>query len=142
VSQPGQSRSVLRLTFSYEGDRVELVSRQRVQMTLPPSHLLDEGEDQSGFWFTVRAEDGRPLYRRVIQSPIRVDAEVFSPQPSQNIHRVAIAHPRGTFVLLVPDIAAARTLTLHMHPVQPDAQARPAREIARFPLAEPTATEG
>jgi hypothetical protein len=142
VGQPGQARGALRLTFSYDGERVELVSRQRVQMTLPASHPLDEGEGQSGFWFTLRAEDGRPLYRRVSQSPIRVDAEVFSPEPTQNIQRVAIAHPRGRFVLLVPDITEARTLTLHMHPVEPGAQARPAREIASFPLGEATGTEG
>lgn len=142
MSQPGQSRGVLRLTFSYDGDRIELVSRQRVQMILPASHPLDDGEGQSGFWFTVRAEDGRPLYRRATEPPIRVDAEVFSTEPTQNIQRIAVSRPRGTFVLLVPDLPAARTLTLHMHPIEPGAQAQRAREIARFPMGGPTGMEG
>ncbi len=132
---------VLRLTFQYEGDRISLVSRQRVDMTLPPSHPLQEPEGQSGFWFTVRDRDERPLYRRVMESPIRVDAEVFSPDPSDNIQRVAVARPRGTFVLLVPEVEAAWTLTLHMHPVEPGAQALRAREIARFTLGGATGTE-
>ena len=126
----------LRLTFRYEGDRIELVSRQPVEMTLPPSHPLEEAEGQSGFWFTVRGRDGQPLYRRVMHPPIRTDAEVFSPQPTQNIKRVPVSRPSGTFVLVVPDLEAAETVTLHMHPLEPEAQALPAREIGRFELRE------
>jgi len=132
----------LRLTFRYEGDRIELVSRQAVEVTLPVSHPLEPAEGQSGFWITVRAADGRPLYRRVLQSPIRTDAEVFSPEPTENIRQVPVSPARGTFVLLVPDLEGARALTLHSHPLRPEAQALPAREIARFDLAETAGTEG
>lgn len=122
----------LRLTFRYEGDRVELVSSQPVEMLLPPSHPVDEGEGRSGFWITLRAADGRPVYRRVMHSPIRADVEVFSPEPEENIRRVPVDRPSGTFVVLVPDVEEARVLTLHDS--ERRALAGPAREIARFEL--------
>jgi len=132
VTTPGGR--ALRLTFRYEGDRVELVSSQPVEMLLPPSHAVDEGEGQSGFWFTLRAADDRPVYRRVTHSPIRRDVEVFSPEPGENIRRVPVDRPSGTFVLLVPDVEDARVLTLHDSAGEARALAGPAREIARFEL--------
>jgi hypothetical protein len=133
--QPTGGRA-LRLTFRYEDSRIELVARQQVDMLVPPSHPVDEGQGRSGFWFTVRAADGQPLYRRVMQSPIRTEAEVFSPAATENIHRVAVTRPQGTFVLLVPDLPAGQFLTLHMAPTQAAAQLQAAQEIARFDLRE------
>jgi hypothetical protein len=129
-------RRALRLTFDYEGDRVELVAQQRVEMTLPPSDPIEEGEGQAGSWYVLRDRNGAPVYRRVIQNPIRVDEEIFSDEPGNTLARRPVEQPRGQFVLLVPDIEEARALSLVGPPAEPRAGARPAEEIARFDLEE------
>lgn len=127
----------LRLTFSYEGNSVALVSSQPVDMILPPSHSLEPAQNETGFWYTLTDAGGRVVYRRVIHNPIRLDREVFSPDKQQSLHRQTVQNPKGTFVLLVPDVSQARTLRLFSHPVglKENASA-PAREFARFNLAE------
>jgi hypothetical protein len=132
------SNRVLRLTFSYEGSAVKLVSSQKVEMTLPPSHALAPAERESGFWFTLADKTGNPVYRRVVQNPIRFDKEVFSPGREGSLHREAVAKPRGSFVVLVPDQEDARTLMLFSHPLEPHGLIHPAKEFIRFDLsAEP-----
>jgi hypothetical protein len=136
--QPPEARrynKALRLTFEYEGPTVKLVSAQSVDMILPLSHPLDTQQEQAGFWFTLTDADGKPVYRRVMHNPIGYDREVFSNDPVQpSIQRVPIPKPKGTFVLLVPDLPDARTVQLFSHPLEPAAHGQPARELARFTI--------
>jgi hypothetical protein len=138
AAQPPQARSynkALRLTFEYEGSSVKLVSAQSVDMILPPSHPLETTEAQTGFWFTLADNQGKPVYRRTVQNPIRYDREVFSNDPAHpSIQRVPVAQPKGTFVMLVPDVPEARTVQLFSHPLEPLAPALAAKEIARFTI--------
>ena len=57
---------VRRLTFTYEGDQVRLVSEQHVDMILPPSQPPDELERQAGFSVILRDEHGQPVYARAM----------------------------------------------------------------------------
>ena len=136
--QPPEARSynkALRLTFEYEGSNVKLVSVQSVDMILPPSHPLETKDAQSGFWFTLSDGQGKPVYRRALQNPIRYDREVFSNDPAHpSIQRVPVDKPKGTFVMLVPDVPEARTVQLFSHPLEPAAHALPAKELARFTI--------
>jgi hypothetical protein len=126
----------LRLTFQYDGPNIRLISSQSVEMKLPPSHGLTGQEGQSGFWFTLSDAQGNPVYRRAIQNPVQFDREVFSNDPKQpSIQRVKVDEPRGMFVVLVPDVAGARTLQLFSHPLNLESHGMPAREFARFDLA-------
>jgi hypothetical protein len=140
--QPPETRSytkALRLTFEYEGSTVKLVSTQKVDMILPPSHPLETKEEQSGFWFTLSDAQGKPVYRRIVNNPIRYDREVFSNDAKHpSIMRVPVKKPKGTFVMLVPDVAEARTVQLFSHPLEPEAAARglAARELARFTITQ------
>jgi hypothetical protein len=140
--QPPEARSynkALRLTFEYEGSTVKLVSTQQVDMILPPSHPLETKEEQTGFWFTLSDAQGKPVYRRVVSNPIRYDREVFSNDPRHpSIQRVPVEKPKGTFVMLVPDVAGARTVQLFSHPLAHEAAARgvAARELARFTITQ------
>jgi hypothetical protein len=126
----------LRLTFEYEGSSVRLVSSQTVDMILPPSHPLEARENETGFWFTLADAAGKPVYRRIVQNPIRLDREVFSQDPKKSIHRLDQPKPKGSFVVLVPDFAPARTLILFSHPLELKSAAAPARELRRFNLSE------
>lgn len=136
LPQASPSNRALRLTFQYDGPNVKLISSQSVEMKLPPSHPLTGQEGQSGFWFTLSDAQGKPVYRRVLQNPIRYDREVFSNDPKQpSIQRVKVDEPKGTFVVLVPELAGARTLQLFSHPLNLESHGMAALEIARFNLA-------
>ena len=142
VPQASATNRALRLPVQYDGPNVKLISSQSVEMKLPPSHSLTEPEGQSGFWFTLSDSQGNPVYRRVLQNPIRYDREVFSNDPKQpSIQRVKVDEPKGTFVVLVPDVAAARTLQLFSPPLNLEDHGMAAREFARFNLAHPTERE-
>jgi hypothetical protein len=130
------SNLALRMTFSYEGDQISLVSQQPVEMILPPSHSLAEHEGQTGFWFTVHDAKNRALYRRVIQNPIRHDVEVFAPEGETTVHRQPVQKPKGTFTLLVPDIEGAQSVSISAPPLKPGAMHLGAGEIARFKIAK------
>jgi len=126
--------AALRLTFSYEGDKVTLVSQQRVEMLLPPSHQLDVAEGQTGFWYTVEDAQKRPIYRRVMQNPIRHDMEVFSEDPATSVNRLAVSQPRGTFVILAPEVEGPQSVTFFSHPLQPRAAHLSAAPVLRFEI--------
>ncbi len=126
----------LRMTFRYDGDKLELVSSQRVEMILPQSHPLDAPESPATFSFAVRDAAGRRLYRRLINPPIQTDAEVFHPDGS--IRRVPIDRPSGTFVLLVPDVPEGDSLVL-VGP-RPGADTPVPTELATFSLRRPPDT--
>jgi hypothetical protein len=135
---PQPYHGALRLTFEYEGSKVKLVSSQRVDMMLPPTQPLEGQQEQSGFWFTVSDNQGKSLYRRVMHNPISIDREVFSNDPQHpSIQRVAVPKPKGTFVLLVPDIQGAQTLHLFSHPLDAKSIGAASEEIARFDLKTP-----
>jgi hypothetical protein len=131
LPQPGPVR---RLTFAYEGDTISLVSEQHVQMIVPPTQPLNQ-VDVAGFSVLLRDQQDKPLYRFTRTSPIRYDAEVFSePGAERSIERVPVAYPKGSFVLLVPDVPGAKTLELVDHPQRADALRERPRSLARFEL--------
>jgi hypothetical protein len=105
-------------------------------MILPPTEPLEGHEDQTGFWFTLSNAQGKPVYRRAIHPPIAYDREVFSDSPNHpSVHRVPVKKPKGTFMVLVPDVPEARTVQLFSHPLDPAGRGQPAREFARFDIA-------
>jgi hypothetical protein len=103
----------------------------------------DTEKDQTGTWVTLSDAQGTPVYRRTLQNPIRYDREVFSNNPAHpSIQRVPVEKPKGTFVLLVPDLPEARNVHLFSHPLEPAAQGLPAREIASFTITPEQIREG
>ena len=145
-AKPTEARfhsKALRLTFDYEGSSVKLVSAQSVEMKLPPSQPLETQEEQTGFWFTLCDAQDKPVYRRALHHPISFDREVFSNDPAlPSVQRVPVARPRGTFVMLVPDFAEARTVKLFSHPLEPEARGMAAREFARFSITQDQINRG
>lgn len=122
----------IRFRITYEGQDVWLVSEQRVEMTLPPSDELGEGE-YSGFWYETRDTDDQVLYRRVIGTPIRYDYEVADPDTG-GFARVPAESVAGDFPVLVPADLNARFLVLHSSPLATESEAEAATELARFDL--------
>ena len=131
-----RSSRTLRLTFAYEGSTVRLVSRTSVEMITPAATPTRIREGQSGFWYELRDQTGRILYQLALHNPIRFEAEAFPEDQRQPIRHVPIPHPRGTFDLLVPDLAEGDTVVLFSSPLDPDKSMAPARELASFRLKE------
>ena len=68
----------MRLTFSYNGDDVKLLSQQRTEMIVPSSDALKGYERHKGFWAELRSSSDKTLYRTVMHNPTKNDAEVLS----------------------------------------------------------------
>jgi hypothetical protein len=131
-----KSNRTLRLTFSYEGGTVRLVSSQSIEMKPPPAEPEPIKEGQAGFWYELVDADGRQLYQRVVHNPIRVEDEIYSSEPNAAILRRKIEVPRGTFELLVPNVPGAHSVILFSSPLEPAESGRPAAELARFRLTD------
>src|SRR5262249_35241738 len=131
LPEPGPVR---RLTFAYDGDQITLVADQRVTMIAPPSHSLERVESTPGFAVILRDASGIPVYRRVLENPVRHDVEVFSPDPKESVRQMPAQHPKGVFVVLVPEIAGAQSLELFGSPLRAEAHREPPRMLARFAL--------
>ncbi|HEX9628880.1 MAG TPA: hypothetical protein VF961_02595 [Pyrinomonadaceae bacterium] len=149
VTASENSPKAMRLTFSYQGDQVKLVSQQPVEMTVPPSDPLKGYEEHKGFWAEVKNAQDKTLFRRVLHNPTRNDAEVFSDDPEQSISRAPAPKRKGVFVVVVPHTEKGHEVTLSRSTGQPDIEAGgapkgmaamrslatgPATEIARFKL--------
>jgi hypothetical protein len=137
-TQPSKQQSQsLRVTLSYEGSDVRVVTKQVVTMVPPPSEANRAEEGQSGFWYELRDGEGHKLYQRIIQNPIKFAFEVRS-DPDRPLSWQKVREPRGNFVLLMPALEYAKTLVLFSSPFEPEAATKPAKEIAHFDLTQRT----
>src|SRR5215213_3041906 len=101
-TRPGVNKA-MRLTFSYDGDDVKLLSQQRTEMIVPPSDAVKGYGTYKGFWAELRSGSDKTLYRTVMHNPTKNDAEVFPESRSGVISREPAPKRRGVFVVLVPD---------------------------------------
>jgi hypothetical protein len=129
ASTEPQPRAV-RLVFEYRGREVRLLSSEPSDALAPPTDQLDGYDDHLGVWFEVRTADGRALHRRVLVGDIEDTVEVFEPGPSL---RREPARGRGSFAVLVPDLADADHLSF-LSGAGSAARVEGATELARFPL--------
>lgn len=124
----------VRMIFAFDGDHLHLVSQQSVEMVVPPSDPVQGIEGHKGFWYELRDDQDRPLYRRVMHNPMQEDAEVFSDDPEQSVARHIVPNRKGVFVVVVPDVEEGRMVTLSSSPRRAQLTHQPAKEIARFAL--------
>ena len=134
TSRPNQTDRAVRIAVGYERDSLRVLSRQTVSMRTPPSDPLQPGERESSFWFTVEDSSGNPLYRRVMDNPVRFDTETPTDDPKRPLHRVPLERPAGTFHLLVPVLARAQTVRVFSNPFDPKLSGQPAQPILEFPV--------
>ena len=134
-----ESPRSVRLIFSYDGDKVKLISQQQVEMTVPPSDATKGFAQHKGFWAELKGQHDQTLYRHVMHNPTRNDAEVFSDDPEQSISRQPAPKRKGVFVVVVPDTDQGHEVTLSRSESQGPTgihalAAAPAKEIARIKL--------
>jgi hypothetical protein len=133
------SAKAVRLTFSYDGPAVKLISQDRVEMTVPQSDPLKGFARQKGFWAELRDKQDKTLYRQVIHNPTRNDAEVFpdpNENPEQSIAREAAPKRKGVFVVLVPDTDEGDSVTMCRSPLDKAGPGRGIRALASEPATK------
>jgi hypothetical protein len=131
-------RQALRLTFSFDGPRVQLTLREPVEMTLPPSTTFGDEAPQAAFWYELQDGERAPLYRRTQRHPLDPAVEVRTGDPERPLAHRDSGRTAGTFALLVPDLPDARSVVLYQWSAPPDddkgsGEAAPT-ELARFAL--------
>jgi hypothetical protein len=130
----------LRLIFEYDGDRVDLVYRQPVDMVAPSSEPLEDFADRIGSWVELRDPEGVALHRQVLHDPVGASTEVFSPDPRESLRRVERTRQKGAFTVVVPDLPRADHVALVadvaplLRPGAEGAVPPPERRVLRFPL--------
>ena len=131
-------RRAWRLTFEYEGREIRLADVRGLEKQVGPSAPLGEKAEgksaRAGFWVELQSAAGEPLYRHVMNNPVRFHAEVsdgkggFTNRP--------VAQPRGVFFVIVPEMTGAEQVVIFSSPLGPEAKPAPAEPIARFPLRQ------
>lgn len=106
----------VRIVFEYDGEKVRVVSSQRVDMLVPFSEPLVDYAHLQGSWIEVRDREERPLYRHLLPHMLQSDVEGPSDSPGYPMTRRPVDRPKGMFVALVPDLPAATHISLWHHP--------------------------
>jgi hypothetical protein len=128
-----------RLIFEYDGSAVKLVSEQRLAMVAPPPQSLLSRPEERGFWIELRDAKNLPVYRRSIERPMEEDMEVLADDNLRPLRRVAVNKPKGTFFVVVPDLAVARQIVFRGDATrtakeQKDQKAPAVEDLHRFDL--------
>jgi hypothetical protein len=126
----------MRLTFSYDGDDVKLVSQQRTEMIVPPSDPLKGYAKHKGFWAEVKNGSDKTLYRTVMHNPTKNDAEVFPDSPGGFISRQPAPKRKGVFVVVVPDMDKGEEVTLSRSAPDTEGPTMGISALATEPAAE------
>jgi hypothetical protein len=131
-----EANKAMRLTFSYDGDDVKLLSQQPTEMIVPPSDTVPGYGKYKGFWAEVRSGADKTLYRTVMHNPTKNDAEVFPESPGGEITREPAPKRKGVFVVLVPDSEKAEDVILCRSAPETKGPRRGLRSLASKPAKE------
>jgi hypothetical protein len=116
TAQPISYTHTLRITFAYDGPKLEIARVQRVAMRAPAATTTQE--NQAGYWLEVRDGNGALLYQRPIHDPMRRDIESFGDAPGDPMRRHPATATKGEFEVLVPDLPGAQAFRLHGPPAE------------------------
>ena len=131
-----EANKAIRLTFSYDGDDVKLLSQQRTEMIVPPSDSVKGYGTSKGFWAEVRSGSDKTLYRTVMHNPTKNDAEVFPESPGGPISREPVPKRKGVFVVLVPDTDKGEEVILCRSAPETKGPTKGIRALASKPAKE------
>lgn len=136
-----ESGPAVRLIVEYDGDRLSLISQQRVDMEVTAPRVSPRAALSPGTYAEVRGATGEALADVSIPEALSTSVEVFPEDPDAPITRTDVEHPSGAFTVVVPAGPAAREVAiLRVPPAVPDraapgaAEASPSEDLATFTL--------
>jgi hypothetical protein len=126
--------AALRLTFAYEGRKIELVDVQPVDAVAPEPPPSARG--RAGFWLELRGRAGRPVFRRVLSDPLGGSVEAPTGDPTGSFERATVEDASGTFQVMVPDVEEGEEVAiLHVDPERGKDEEERGRELGRFDVS-------
>lgn len=137
-----ESGLAVRLIVEYDGDRLSLVSQQRVDVAVTAPGVSTRAALSPGTYAEVRGAAGEALADVSIPEALGTSVEVFPEDPDAPITRTDVEHPSGAFTVVVPAGPAARQVAIvRVPPAVPDqaarggaAEAPPSEDLATFTL--------
>lgn len=134
--------SAVRLIVEYDGDRLSLVSQQRVAMAVQALDVAHREGLMPGNYAEVRDADGVTVADVRIRDALSTSVEVFPEDPDAPITRTDVQHPSGSFTVVVPVGPAAKEVAIvRIPPVVPSpgasgmtAESQAREELATFSL--------
>jgi hypothetical protein len=131
-------RGAVRLIVAYDGDRLSLVSQQRVDMALPRPDVRGQPALSPGHYAEVRGPGGETLASVQISEAPTTSVEVFPEEEGGEITRTDVERPQGAFTVVVPVAPDASEVAIVRVPaVEPEgalATAAATEELALFAL--------
>lgn len=129
-----EGQGSLRLTFEYEGRSVRLRDVQPVDAVAPAPPVSARGT--GGFALEMRDGEGQLLFRRMLDDPVTgsVELPVGDRDAERPFERVTVEQPSGTFVVMVPAVAASTEVALFDRREGPEEGLKDVQPLARFDL--------
>lgn len=131
----------MRLIFEYDGDQVQLVKQQLVDVAITGHELARTR--QAGYYVDTRNAAGEALARVHLHDAFASSVEVFPEQMGKPIERVDVPSRKGAFTVVVPvpegtdHVAIVQLQLTAAAPAGAAArteQLTTTKEIGRFPL--------
>ena len=123
----------VRLIFAYDGDNIELVSQQPVNMMVPDSDEINDKVSLNGAWLELKNNKNKTIHQQILHDAFRYDTEVFSDDPKVSVSRIPASNPKGAFTVLIPDVEDAQSVSLMSSLGSPNSLAV-TRELKNFQL--------
>jgi len=128
----------IRLTCTYEGEKISVLSRERLEMVTQASDALENFDQKIGFWLELRGSQGELLYLQMLNDPFQSEVEVFQELDEEGgaIVKAPIDRASGYLILVVPDLPQADHIRLVR--AEPEADGKQLRivEIANIPVTD------
>ncbi len=121
----------VRLIFTYQHGRVDLISQQRVDMVVSGVDVAHAG--QSGDFLEVRDADGAALSRVPIYAGLNSSVEVFPEKADDPIIRRRMPEVKRAYTMVVPARTGAENVAvISIPPTPPGRMGRSGNPAAQF----------
>ena len=103
-------------------------------MIPPAGNPVTQLKDASGFWYEVLDNQENVLFRKAMHQPIKFYMETYGTSIEGPIRQEKIAHPKGVFEVLIPDLKTAVRIVFFSSPLDGGLRLAAASPIASFEL--------
>ena len=126
----------IRLIFRYQGKNIHLLSKNTLDTLVPPSDPLEVRQGEVGFWLEIRDRKNQVCYRKVMFNPIMYAVDRRTDDINRSGNFQDVNEPSGEFVVVVPQIEGARSISFLSNQFEKKGAVRPVRRIAQFDLTK------
>jgi hypothetical protein len=113
--------NAIRITFSYDGDKLSVKSKQKIDKFLPPDDDIAGQDLPSRYWYQLTDSKNNVLHRQNLNDIIKEDIEVFSTNPDDPAFMTyEQSDKKGVFSIVIPDMPGSTRFELFTDVPQTD----------------------